>query len=160
MTFKAGDEYALKLSKLAANADEIAKKAIYSAADIVAGEIKKNLVSNLRDPAYAGKGSYGKSKAGSWGGKSSVPKGDLMESFGITPISQDEDGNWNAKIGFDGYDRKGVPNQLKARAMESGTSTLRKRPFVRPAVNATKKKAIDVMNEIVDQECKKIFDGR
>ena len=160
MTFKAGDEYALKLSKLAAKSDQIAKKALYSAADIVADEIKKNLVENLRDPAYAGTGSYGKSQAGAWGGKSSVPTGDLEESFGITPISQDEDGDWNVKIGFDGYDRKGVPNQLKARAMESGTSTLRKRPFVRPAVNATKKRAVEAMNEIIEQECKKIFDGR
>lgn len=160
MAFKAGDEYALKLSKMVAKSDEIAKKALYSAADIVADEIKKNLVSNLRDPSYAGMGSHGKSKAGAWGGKSSVPSGDLEESFGITPISQDEDGNWNVKIGFDGYDRKGVPNQLKARAMESGTSTLRKRPFVRPAINATKKKAIAAMNEVIDQECKKIFDGR
>jgi HK97 gp10 family phage protein len=160
MTFKAGDEYALKLSKLADSSDEIAKKAIYSAAEIVADEIKQNLVGNLRDPAYAGLGNYGKSKAGAWGGKSSKPTGDLEESFGITPISQDEDGNWNVKIGFDGYDRKGVPNQLKARAMESGTSTLRKRPFVRPAVNATKKKAVEAMNEIIEEECKKIFDGR
>ena len=36
MTFKAGDDYALKLSKLATNSDEIAIKAIYAAAEIVA----------------------------------------------------------------------------------------------------------------------------
>jgi len=60
--------------------------------------------------------------------------------------------NTNTKIGFDGYDRKGVPNALKARAMESGTSTQPKRPFVRPAVNRVKKKAIEEMGKTLDIE--------
>ena len=43
MTFKAGEEYAIKLSKLATGQEEIAKKAIYAAAGIVADRIKANL---------------------------------------------------------------------------------------------------------------------
>lgn len=129
MTFKAGDEYALKLSRLATGSDEIAKKAIYQGAKIVADKIKAN-----------------------------IPKdtGDLAESFGITKIDVDSDGDWNAKLGFDGYDRDGVPNQLKARAIESGTSKLPKKPFVRPAVNATKKQAQETMARVIDEEIKKI----
>ena len=85
--------------------------------------------------------------------------GALEASLGITPVAMDRDGFWNAKIGFDGYDAKGVPNQLKARVMESGTSTIRKRPFVRPAVNAKKKDAIEAMQRVIDEEIEKIMKG-
>jgi hypothetical protein len=37
--FKGSDEYALKLSQLASGADDVAKKAIYQAAKIVADKI-------------------------------------------------------------------------------------------------------------------------
>lgn len=133
--FKAGDEYAIKLSRLDYNSDVIAKKAIYGAVEIVADEIKKNLKGVLSDEAT----------------------GELVDSFGVTPIERDSRGDWNAKIGFDGYDSKGVPNQLKARALESGTSTQKKTPFVRPAMNSTKKKAQTKMEEIIEEEYKKIF---
>ena len=135
MAFKSGDEFALKLSRLAADSDRVAKKAIYAGAKVVADEIKKNLEGVLSPEAT----------------------GDLVDSFGITPIKQDRDGNWNAKLGFDGYDRNGVPNQLKARALESGTSKQPKRPFVRPAVNRTRKKAQEEMARIVDEETSKVI---
>ena len=85
--------------------------------------------------------------------------GALEASLGITPIQSDKDGFINAKVGFDGYDGKGVPNQLKARVMESGSSAVRKRPFVRPAVNATKKAAVEAMQQVIDEETKKIMKG-
>lgn len=133
IAFKSGDEYALKLSRLATGSEKVAKKAIYQGANIVADEIKKR-----------------------------IPKdtGDLAESFGVTPIKRDTDGNWNAKLGFDGYDRNGVPNQLKARVIESGSSTIQKRPFVRPAVNSTKKKAVEAMKKVIDEETQKIMGGK
>ena len=134
MTFKAGDEFALKLSRLSADSDQIAKQAIYAGAKVVADEIKNSLEGVL----------------------SLEFTGDLVDSFGITPIMQDRDGNWNAKLGFDGYDRNGVPNQLKARALESGTSKQPKRPFVRPAVNRTRKKAQAEMARTIDEEINKL----
>lgn len=133
--FKAGDEYAIKLSRLVTNHDEIAKKAIYGAVKIVADKIKSNLEGVLSDEAT----------------------GELVDSFGVTPIDKDKQGNWNAKIGFDGYDSEGVPNQLKARVLESGSSKQKKRPFVRPAMNATKKQARAKMEQIIEEEYKKIF---
>lgn len=133
MTFKAGDEYALKLSRLATNSDEIAKKAIYAAADIVADKIKSNLQGVLSPEAT----------------------GELVGSFGIAHIDRDSNGDWNTKIGFDGYDSEGIPNQLKARAFESGTSRQPKRPFVRPALNATKASAKAEMEKVIDEEVKK-----
>lgn len=133
--FKTADEYALKLSRLATNSDKIAKKAIYEGAGIVADQIRSNLNSVLED--------------------STQSTGELEKSLGISPIQEDRSGNWNAKIGFDGYDKKGTPNALKARVLESGSSHVQKRPFIRPAVNATRKTALNKMRQVIDEETQK-----
>ena len=138
MTFNAGEEYALKLSRLAAGSEETAQKAIYAAADIVTDKIRENLEANLA------------------GSRQST--GALAEVW-ITPIQTDRDGFINAKVGFDGYDEKGVPNQLKARVMESGSSTVQKRPFVRPAINATRADAVAAMQQVIDEEIEKTMKG-
>jgi len=148
ITFKKGDDYALKLAKLGDRTEEICKKAIYPAAGIVANQINANLKANLDDPEYVGKLPNILFK-----NSGRATTGDLFSSFGISPIKLGTDGYYSCKIGFDGYDQHGVPNQLKARAMESGTSKLRKRPFVRPAVKATQKKALESMKKVVDEEC-------
>lgn len=134
--FKAGNEYAIKLSRLATNQDKIAKKAIYKAAGIVTDRIRKEAEKKL----------------------SGESTGDMMDSLGITPIEQDNNGNWNAKVGFDGYDRNGTPNQLKARVFESGSSKQKKRPFVRPAMYASRKRSLAAMEEVIDEETKKVID--
>ena len=134
MSFMAGEEFALALSHLATGSEEIAKKAIYEGANVIADKIKSNLQGVLSDEAT----------------------GELVASFGVTPIAKDADGNFNAKIGFDGYDSKGVANQLKARVIESGTSKKQKHPFVRPAVNATKKQAVARMGEIIKEEIRRM----
>ena len=134
MTIKGIDEYAMKLSKLGADAPKIAKRAVMAGANPVADEIRKNLIANLDGSEYS--------------------TGDLLESFGVAPPDVDYRGNTNTKIGFEGYDQKGVPNALKARAMESGTSTQPKKPFVRPAVNRAKKKAIEEIGKSIDADIK------
>lgn len=132
----AGEEFALALSHLATQSDEIAKKAIFEGAHIIADKIKSNLEGVLSKEAT----------------------GELVASFGVTPITRDKNGDWNTKIGFDGYGTDGVANQLKARVLESGTSDERqpKRPFVRPAVNATRKQVVEKMGQVIDEEIKKL----
>ena len=134
ITFLAGEDFAIALSHLATQSDEISKKAIYAGADVIADKIKSNLEGAL----------------------SSEATGELVASFGVTPITKDSDGNFNCKIGFDGYDSTGVANQLKARVLESGSSRQPKRPFVRPAVNATRKQVIAKMNQVIDEEVRKL----
>lgn len=146
MTIKGADELALKLSKLGGDVKELTKKVIWAGANPVADEVRKNLEANINDPSYVGKGD------GVF--KTTESTGDLLDSMGVAPPSRDKNGNTNTKIGFEGYDRNGVPNALKARAMESGTSVLKKRPFVRPAVNKMKKRAIDEMSKKFDEEMK------
>ncbi|MEG2000941.1 MAG: hypothetical protein RR053_06085 [Evtepia sp.] len=154
ITFKRGDAYAMKLAKCEARSEEIAKKAIYAGANVIANQIRANLVDNLRDPMYAGKQSGILFKY-----FNSDLTGDLLDSFGITPIEEDGQGCYNAKIGFDGYDARGIPNRLKARVMESGSSTIRKRPFVAPAVKQTKKRALDAMRQTIDEEISATMKG-
>lgn len=134
ITFKAGNEYAIKISRLVARSDYIAKKAIYEGAKIVTDRIRKEMNTKL----------------------SGESTGDMAESLGITPMDRDDYGDWNVKVGFDGYDSKGTPNQLKARALESGTSTIKKRPFVRPAMYASKKRAQEAMAKVIDEEIRNL----
>ena len=132
---KASEEYVIRLSRLAgADQREIAGKAIYKAADIVADEVRARLNGVIKGPST----------------------GALAASLGIAKMQEDADG-YNVKIGFDGYDAKGVPNLLKARVMESGSSKQKKRPFMRPAVNATRGAAVEKMGEIIDEEIARIM---
>lgn len=138
ITLKGTDDLALKLSRLESRTDEIAKKAIYEGAGIMADQIKSNLQKNLSGSEHS--------------------TGALIGSLGITKIERDDFG-WNAKVGFDGYDESGTPNILKARAMESGTSKQPKRPFVRPAISQARNRAKDAMAKVVDEEIRKIMGG-
>lgn len=79
-----------------------------------------------------------------------VDTGDLRDSLCTTPM-QSEDGFIYEKLDFAGYDRKGTPNMLKARAIESGTSTIPKRPFVRPTVRRCAKVAEFMMDKAVNE---------
>ena len=161
MTFKAGEEYALKLSKLYGHCDEVSKKAIHDGAEIVADAIKANLKA-LPEEAFR----Y-LQKDDKFTGVPEKQKKDLIESFGITKISLDKEGNLNTKLGFDGYGKmptkkykKGLPNQLLARAIESGSSVREKYPFVRPAVKAKKEAAIEKMGKTITEEIAKIMGGK
>ncbi len=138
MTIRGVDDLALQISKLGKMSEEISKNVVMAGAQPVADAIRQELQKNLAGSKYS--------------------TGDLEKSLGITPPGVDSQGNVNTKVGFDGYDRDGVPNQLKARVMESGSSKQKKKPFVRPAVNKSKKKAIEEMQKKYDQEVKQIFE--
>lgn len=99
-------EYESRIAALGIHAEGICKAAVYEGAGIIAEAIRDN---------------------------TPVDTGDLRASVGIAPIRNDN-GFINTKIGFDGYDRRGVPNAIKARVIESGSSHRRKKPFIRPAV--------------------------
>lgn len=166
MTFKSGDEYALKLSRLASGADAAAKKALNAAAGIVTDRIRSNLQALKEDvePTLKEKKYHYLAPGESFNGIPGYQKQDLLDSLGITPVKVDNDGNYNVKVGFDGYGSqptktypKGLPNQLAARATESGSSIRPKQPFVRPAVKKSKKEAIEAMNKVIEEECSLIM---
>lgn len=161
MTFKGTEEYALRLSKLGSNIPEVAGKAVYAAADIVADAVKKNIDSldtvneNYNLVAY---------KQGKKSKLSEIQKEGLKQSFGIASMQEDSNGFFNVKLGFDGYNDvktkkypNGQPNQLIARIAESGSSFMDKTPFVRPALNQTRKQAQEAMQKVIEEETLKIM---
>ena len=144
MTVRGLDTFVARIDRLHTNSNATAKRAVHAGAKVVADKIRKNLTGVTVIPKWQ--------------------KKDLLDSFGISPVDVDEKGATNTKIGFDGYGSrptkkypKGLPNQLLARAIESGTSFRKKQPFVRPAVDAAKKQAINETERVIDEEVKKIL---
>lgn len=157
--FKDGQEYLDKLSTLADGLrDEVIGRAVYKGAGLVADAVKSNTESLPVDNRW---GTDGDKKSGI----NTKQKTGLIKSLGITPMRND-DGFLNVKIGFDGYNDlktksfpNGQPNQLIARSVERGTSFMKATPFVKRAVSATKKQALDVMGNTVDKEIENIMKG-
>lgn len=153
MTVTGPESYMAQLSKMGKNSIKICENAVRVGGGIVADEIRKEL-ENLPEEKFR--------KLQNGDHFSGVPKGtkkDLIDSFGISPLSTDRDGVINVKIGFDGYGSyptnkypKGVPNALVARAIESGSSVRMKTPFVRKAVNRSKKRAIEEMGKSIESD--------
>lgn len=138
ITLKSTSDLQIQLEKLASKSDDIARKAVYVGAGIMADQVRSNLQKNLSE--------------------SEISQGDLLDSLGISSPLVDKDGGINSKVGFDGYDKNGIPNALKARAMESGTSRGQdKKPFIRPAIPQARERAKKAMAAVIEAEYKKIL---
>lgn len=155
--FKGLDEYMLKITKLGTRTEEICGKAIYHGAEIIADAVKENIRDLPVDESY---GTHGNKTHG----LKQIQKTGLEKSFGITKLRNDAD-YYNVKLGFDGYNGlttkghpHGQPNQMIARAIESGTSFSDKIPFVRPAVTWGKPFAEKRMAKVLDEEIEKIME--
>lgn len=107
------DEYIAKLKELGASIEGTCKRAVYPAAGMVIEAIKEN---------------------------TPVDTGGLRDSAALKTF-QNENGFVYTQITFDGYDERGHPNPVKARVLESGSSTRKKHPFIRPAINRVKAQA-------------------
>ena len=136
------DKYLSKLQNLEFQTDEMIGNAIYKGADIVADAIKAN-IQNLPSSACT-----------------ETEKAGLLSGFGIAKM-QDENGYFNVKAGFDGYNEdvtkrypRGKPNSMIARSIEGGTSWKPKHPFIGPAVRTTKDQAEQVMAEEIEKQIK------
>lgn len=136
------DKYLSQLQNLEFHTDEMIGNAIYKGADIVADAIKAN-IQNLPSSACT-----------------ETEKAGLLSGFGIAKM-QDENGYFNVKAGFDGYNEdvtkrypRGKPNSMIARSIEGGTSWKPKHPFIGPAVRATKDQAEQVMAEEIEKQIK------
>lgn len=79
-----------------------------------------------------------------------VDTGDLRDSETLTKY-RTEDGYVYTQVSFAGYDRKGTPNVVKARVLESGSSNQKKRPFIRKAVRRVERKAEQLMQTALDK---------
>lgn len=135
---RTSEELIRKLERLSGkDADEVAKRAVYVGAGYMAERVKESLRSVVSENAT----------------------GDLEKSLGITPIKLNRNGDWAAKIGFSGYDRRGTSNILKARVLESGSSKQQKRPFVSTALKRYRKIAQERMKNEAEITIDKILEG-
>lgn len=156
--FKRGDEYLMKISKLeAALKDEVCGAAIYGAAGIVADEIRSQLKAVPSDEGY------GTASEPTRGPKAGQKEG-LLDALGISSM-EEKSGYYDVKIGFDGYNGiktkrwpNGQPNQMVARSIERGTSWMKANAFVKKAMAATRKRALEFMKHSVDESIRKIME--
>ena len=156
LTFRGLEEYEAQISRIFKDTEKICGRVTYAGAKIIADEIKKGIESL---PVITGHGTEEKPLPG---GVTAVQKAGLIDGFGISGL-QNDNGFYNVKIGFDGYNRtrtemypQGQPNQLVARGVESGTSWKQKKPFIRPAINRARKRAEQEMKNVFDTEIEKI----
>lgn len=137
------NSYIEYLQKINAATDEVIGEAVYEMAKVVADKVRSSIqaLPTVRNEANIATYKKGYSRL------SDKEKQGLLDGFGISPLQEDS-GFVNVKLGFDGYNSvktkkypQGQPNALIARVTESGSSYREKTPFIRPAVNASKKQA-------------------
>lgn len=148
------DSYISYLQKIDLVTDEVIGEAVYEMAKVVADKVRSSIqalptVSNEANIATYKKG---------YSRLSDEEKQGLLDGFGVSSM-QDDGGYINVKLGFDGYNGvktkkypKGQPNALIARVTESGSSYREKTPFIRPAVNASKKQAEQAGQMKIDEK--------
>ena len=151
--FKGIDEYAKVLETLGNDSEEVVKSAVYKGAALVADEIKSALkgLPPMGSPEHKISGVSRRQKA------------DLIDSFGLAPI-ENNNGYIQTKAGVDGYGSiptkkypRGVPNVVLMRSIESGTSFREKHPVFRQATNRARKRAEKAMADDIDDQLKQRF---
>lgn len=156
--FKKGDDYLFKLSQLELlSKEEICGGAIYAGAAIVADSIRNELDAIPTDESFGTREHPAE-------GPKAIQKEGLSRSLGISSMRDDGKGFLNVKIGFDGYNRVitkkwplGQPNQMVARSVESGTTWMKKNPFVKRGASKSRKKALETMRKSVQESIEKIM---
>ena len=140
MTFTLPEETIRKMGALGEHYDEVTGAVLTEGVKPLYDAAKESLASVI------GKGTKEPSES----------TGDLLESLTVTKPYQSADGDWNVKVGCIGYDRKGVPNPLKAAVLEHGRSDQPAKPWAKPAGRKAKKECIKKMQETLDSEVAKL----
>lgn len=157
-------EYEKLLGKLDTARTGIMKVAVYEGADEVADAVREateNLPTVKTSEAVS-----------DWrqqvpvDGLTKKQKDGLLDGLYLLRMVEEDDGVYT-KIGFNGYNKirtkqypNGQPNAMIARAVESGSSARRKTPFVRPAVNRVKERAIQRMADKLDETINNLMEGK
>ena len=132
ITVKGLDEYREKLNQLGVRAEGVCRYAIYPGAAIAIEAVKANTPVSYPDG------------------------GDLKNSTMLTEM-KNKNGFIYTKITWNGYDRNGTPNALKAHVLESGRSNMEKHQFVRPAIQKVRKAVEFAMEQALMQKIDEIM---
>lgn len=128
-----------KLERLGTEYDVIVQEMLTNGIE----PLQKQIESNLKE--VIGRGTKSKSRS----------KGNLIKAVKVTKAYQVANGDWHIKVGIYGYDSDGVPNALKAMVLEHGRSNMAAKPWLKPAISATKKQCIQAMVDTFDKKVNK-----
>lgn len=152
------DNYIAYLQSINAVTDEMIGEAVYDMTKVVADKVRANIQALPAVPNAANIATYRQG----YSRLSEPEKQGLLDGFGVSPM-QDDNGYFNVKLGFDGYNSvktkkypKGQPNALIARVTESGSSYREKTPFIRPAAKAAQKEAEQAGQAKIDEKIRAI----
>lgn len=156
MKWKGLAEWELQLSRLYGQSEEMAKKAVYEGAKVMADAIRTEIDALPIDNSYNNDSTHMRY------GITPQQKAGLQEGFGIAP-AQNDGGYINVKLGFDGYNAvktkqfpNGQPNSMIARSVNAGTSFRQAIPFVDRTIRAYKDKTEQAIQEKLEEEIQKI----
>lgn len=137
------DDYIALLGNLEFKSEAVCGLAIYDGAKIVADAIHSEIAALPTSPNKSNR--HGKRNP------TQVEKDGMLAGLGIAK-KQISGSFINVKIGMDGYNGdvteqypNGKPNVMVARSIESGTTFMKKNPFISRAVNRTKAQAEEAM---------------
>ena len=138
-------DFVAKLQSVADDMDKVAEKALVEGASIV----EKQMRSNLQKVIGSGTKSQSKST------------GQLLNALGKSPVKANiKTGGWDIKIGFLEPRKDGTTNALVANILEYGKKGQAPKPFMKPALNATRRKVRTTMSRVIDEEIEKIMGGK
>ena len=134
---KMPDVFLEKLSGLGARFDAIAPKVLEAGVEPLLNKAKANLAGAI------GRNTKNKSKS----------TGALLASIGVTPARQDQNGDWDIKVGIGkSKDSTGVSNALKGMVLEYGKHGQPPKPWLKPAKLASKSACIQAMKDKLGKE--------
>lgn len=139
VAFKMPEEFLLQLSKLENKTDEIIPKVLEVGGEIVANKVKSNLEATIGN-----------------GIKESRSTGQLISALGVSTAKQDNEGNYNVKIGFSEPRRDGKSNAMIAGVLEYGKHGQPPRPFLKHAKSSSKNACINAMKSKFEEEVNKL----
>ena len=139
-TIQMPEEFLVKLSRMGARSDEIAEKALKAGGDVLLKRTKTTL----------------KQVIGKKTKKKSRSTGELEASLGLTGVQIDRNGNSNIKLGFKEPRASGDSNAKLANIIEYGKVGQPAKPFLKPALRASKNEMTQVMIDTLSKEFNKI----
>lgn len=160
LTVEGLDEFVTDLIKIYSDATIMYRRCAFEGARVLADEMKAGI------EGLKVQNGYGTEKK-PLNGVNGYVKADLRDGLGISKI-ETENFVTNVSVGFSGYSKRvenvkwldqtnnSVAIQMEARTVESGTSWMRKQPFVRKAINRAKKK----IDNAIEKEATKFIKER
>lgn len=155
-------EYQKAIQDLGNAGVRICKLSVYDGARVIADAVRRQLGAIPAMADWEALVGYARKEKGVI---TESQKSGLLESMTLTDM-RDKGGEIYTKLTWAGYNStktrsfpQGQPNLMIAASVEMGTSARRKQPFVRPAVNAVKARAVAAMEKTADAEIKKIMGG-